>query len=80
MAVKTIEIDGSLHAIMPDGDVRKVATYFGMDKEVADKGDGTYAIPAVTDARNPDMFYTKDTQKVFMYEESINAWYKQTKS
>ena len=77
MAIKTIEIDGSMHAIMPDGDVRKVATYFGMAAEVVNNGNGTYSIPTVTDARNPDVFYAKDTKEVFMFEESINAWYKQ---
>ena len=77
MATKVIQIDGSEHAIMSDGDVRKVATYYCLSSEVIDNGDGTYSIPSVKDARDSDRAYTKDTQEVFMYEESIAAWYKQ---
>ena len=77
MATKVIKIDGSEHAIMSDGDVRKVATYYCLSSEVIDNGDGAYSIPAVKDARDSDRAYTKDTQEVFMYEESIAAWYKQ---
>ena len=77
MATKVIQIDGSEHAIMSDGDVREVATHYCLSSEVVDNGDGTYSIPTVKDARDPDRAYTKDTQEVFMYEESIDAWYKQ---
>lgn len=76
MAVKVIQIDGSEHAIMSDGDVRKVATYYGMASEVIANGN-TYSIPTVTDARDPDRFYTKDTKEVYIYDEGVGAWYKQ---
>ena len=77
MATKVIQIEGSERAIMPNGDLRKVVTHYGLASEVMNDGDGTYTIPTITDARNPDRFYTKDTQEVYIYEESINAWYKQ---
>lgn len=77
MATKVIQIEGTEYAIMPNGDLRKVATHYGLSSEVVDNGDGTYSIPSVKDALNPDSFYTKDTREVFMYEESIAAWYKQ---
>lgn len=77
MATKVIQIDGSEHAIMPDGDVRKVATYYCLSSEVINNGNGTYSIPTTVDPHDPDRAYTKDTQEVYMYEESIAAWYKQ---
>lgn len=77
MATKVIKIEGTEYAIMPNGDLRKVAIHYGVSSEVVNNGNGTYSIPTVKDALNPDSFYTKDTQEIYMYEESISAWYKQ---
>ena len=79
MITKVIEIDGSEHAIRPNGDVRKVATYYGKDADLASNGDGTYTIssPYVRDAVDADRFYTKDTMRVFMFDEDISQWWEQ---
>lgn len=77
MAMKVIKIEGTEYAVLPNGDLRKVATHYGVSSEVIDNGNGTYSIPTANDPHDPEVFYTKDTQDVYMYEESITAWYKQ---
>lgn len=72
MITKVIEIDGSEHAIRPNGDIRKVATYYGMDADVVGN-----TISGITDALDPDRFYTKDTKRLFIYDEDAAVWLEQ---
>ena len=77
MITKVIQIDGSAHAIMPNGDVRKRACYHIKSADVTAKGDGTYRISGITDAKNADLASTMDTCELYKYDEDINAWWKQ---
>ena len=77
MITKVIQIDGSEHAILPNGDLRKVATYYGLDKDVTSNADGSYTISVPDVPCDPDRFYTKDTHRVFIYESSVNGWFEQ---
>lgn len=72
MITKVIEIDGSEHAIRPNGDIRKVATYYGMDADVTDN-----TIFGITDALDADRFYTKDTMRIFIFDEDSSRWWEQ---
>ena len=67
MITNVIQIDGSEHAIMPNGDVRKVVTANGKSTDVK----------PTTGYRNGDRFYEMDTQKVFMFDEDTKTWLEQ---
>ena len=77
MITKVIQIDGSAHAIMPNGDVRKRACYHIKSADVTANGNGTYSIPAIIDAKNADLATTMDTCVLYKYDEDIDAWWKQ---
>lgn len=72
MITKVIELDGSEHAIRPNGDIRKVATYYGMDADVSGN-----TIPGITDAKDADRFYAKDTMRMFIFDEDNSQWWEQ---
>lgn len=67
MITKVIQIDGSDHAIMSNGDVRKVATAYGKSTDTKPK-DGYF---------NGDRFYEMDTKKVFMFDGQTETWIEQ---
>jgi hypothetical protein len=75
MTTKVIQIDGSEHAILPNGDIRKVATYYGMDKDVTPNADGSFTINTPDAPNDPDRFVTKNTGRIFVYESSIDSWF-----
>lgn len=77
MITKIIQIDGSEHAIAPNGDVRKRATYQCKSGDVTANGDGTYSIHAITDAKNADLAVTMDTCAVYKYDEELKVWWEQ---
>lgn len=77
MITKVIQIDGSAHAIMPNGDVRKRACYQIKSADVTANGNGTYSIPDIIDAKNADFATAMDTCDMYKYDEDINAWWKQ---
>lgn len=67
MVTKVIQIDGSDHAIMPNGDVRKVARHYGNSAD-------TKPIEGVF---NADKFYEMDTGKFFLFDEDNKTWLEQ---
>ena len=67
MVTKTKCIEGYVHAILPNGDLRKVITCYGKSTDVKPV-DGMF---------NCDMFYEMDTQKVSMFDEDTRTWLEQ---
>lgn len=67
MITKVIKIDGSDFRICPDGDVCKVATYYG-------KSTDTKPVDGVL---NADVFYEMDTQAVYLFDEDAGEWLQQ---
>lgn len=53
------------------------ATFYCKDEDVTENGNGTYTISGTEGKNDADLAYTKDTKRVFMYDESIDAWWKQ---
>ena len=51
-------------------------TYYPKDSDVIANADGTFSID-VTDPKDADLAVTKDTRKVFLYDEGIGKWWKQ---
>ena len=52
-------------------------TYYGKEEDVTENADGSFTIAIDGDPRDADLFITKDTRKVFVCDEDINAWWKQ---
>lgn len=77
MITKIIQIDGSDHAIMPNGDVRKLVRHRISSTDVIANSDGTFSIPAIVDAKDSDTAYTRDTVEIYMYDEEKQVWWKQ---
>jgi hypothetical protein len=77
MITKIIQIDGSEHAIAPNGDVRKRACYQIKSADVTANGNGTYSIPGITDAKNADLASAMDTCDCYKYDEELQAWWMQ---
>ena len=63
MITKIIEIRGEDHRICDNGDVERVAEYYGKS---------TDAKPV--DAANADRFIEMDTGKVFLFDEDSETW------
>lgn len=64
MITKVIQIDGSDFRIRPDGDVCKVATYYGKSTDVK----------PIDDIQNADVFYEMDTRAVYLFDEEGKEW------
>lgn len=67
MITKVIQIDGSCFRICPDGDVCKVATYYGKAADVK----------PVDGVLNADVFYEMDTKKAYLFDEDAKTWIEQ---
>ena len=53
------------------------ATFYCKEEDVAAKGNGTYTISNTEGENDADLAYTKDTKRVFMYDEDDDAWWEQ---
>lgn len=51
--------------------------YYCKDEDVSANADGSYKIADTNGARDANIAYTKDTKRVFMYDEDISAWWEQ---
>ena len=51
-------------------------TYYPKDADVVANADGTFTID-VSDPKDADLAVTKDTQRVFLHDEDIDAWWEQ---
>ena len=71
----TFVINDDVIAHRKDG-FRCRRTYYPKDADVIANADGTFSID-VTDPKDADLAVTKDTRKVFLYDESIGKWWKQ---
>ncbi len=64
MVTKIIKVKGGEYAVEPDGRIRPVATFYGMEKD-------TKPIEGVQDA---DRYMEKDTGKLFLFDEDGKQW------
>lgn len=67
MVTKTIQIEGTNYAILPNGDLRKVVTCMGKSSDVK----------PIDGMCNSDIFYEMDTNKAYMFDEDIRDWVEQ---
>lgn len=64
MITKVIQIDGSEHEILANGDVCKLVTYYGKSTDVK----------PIEGVNNAERFYEMDTRAVFMFDEDSKTW------
>lgn len=77
MITEVSHANGATVSIYPDDSFRSRREYYGKDEDVVANGDGTFKITVPHPARDADIFCTKDTKRVFMYDEDIDAWWEQ---
>ena len=69
-----IETDVIVHS--KDG-AKNRKTFYPKDADVVANANGTYTIHTPVPPRDADLAVTKDTQRVFMYDEDAQAWWEQ---
>ena len=72
----TFVINDDVISHYPDG-FRCRRTYYCKDEDVVANADGSLTINVPDPARDADIAATKDTKRVFLYDEDIDAWWEQ---
>lgn len=67
MITRVIKIDGDNHGFHQNGDIYKMADYFG-------KSTDTKPTEGVN---NAECFYEMDTKKIFMFDKDTTTWLEQ---
>ena len=77
MITEVAQANGNTICIFPDDSYCTRRSFYGKDADVTANADGTYTIKVNGILRDAFIFYTKDTKRVFMYDEDIEAWWEQ---
>lgn len=77
MITEVSRSNGSEISIYPDESHRCRRTYYCKEEDVIANGDGSFTIEVPGQAKDADKAYTKDTGRLFLHDEDIDAWWEQ---